>query len=246
MSARPRAQARRRRPARPPAAARRRPPRHRARAARGSTRRGGLVAFVAVSVTFLAGFLIASAFVASAFSSEQDDAALFPSFAPPSIREPGIAGYGVEQLAHACTIMAAGRDLGLDERDQTIAVMTAMGESSLRNIDYGDWETSGVTNPDGSRTTSIGLFQQQDSWGSREARLDPYTAASIFYRAMTVRVPDRVSTEPTLVAHLTQINADPLHYARFWDRAARVVAALNAAPLQERDRIDGIPLCPPV
>jgi hypothetical protein len=123
--------------------------------------------------------------------------------------------------------------------------MTAMGESSLRNIDYGDWETSGVTNPDGSRTTSIGLFQQQDSWGTREARLDPYTAASIFYRAMTVRVPDRATTEPTLVAHLTQINADPLHYARYWDRAARVVAALNAAPLREDDRIDGIPLCPP-
>ena len=199
-----------------------------------------------MSVTFLAGFLVAAAFVVSAFSNEQDDGALSPSPAPPSIREPGIAGYGVDQLAHACTIMAAGRDLGLDERDQTIAVMTAMGESSLRNIDYGDWETSGVTNPDGSRTTSIGLFQQQDSWGSREARLDPYTAASIFYRAMTVRVPDRASTEPTLVAHLTQINADPLHYARYWDRAARVVAALNAAPRPEGARIEGLPLCPPV
>ena len=74
----------------------------------------------------------------------------------------------MEQLAHACTIIGAPAGIWAStRRDQTIAVMTAMGESSLRNIDYGDWETSGVTNPDGSRTTSIGLFQQQDSWGTR-------------------------------------------------------------------------------
>jgi hypothetical protein len=200
-----------------------------------------VLAAVTLGGTLAAGALVVQALSAPAGGRGADE----PLITFPSFRVPGIAGYGVEQLGHACTIMAAGRDLGLDERDQTIAVMTAMGESSLRNIDYGDWETSGVTNPDGSRTTSIGLFQQQDSWGSREARLDPYTAASIFYRAMTVRVPDRAATEPTLVAHLTQINTDPLHYARYWDRATRVVAALNAAPLQEGDRIDGIPLCPP-
>ena len=196
-----------------------------------------------MSVTVLAAFLMAAAFASSAITLRHDGAAA-PWFAPRSVEEPGVAGYGREQLANACTIMAAGRDLGLDERDQTIAVMTAMGESSLQNIDYGDWETSGVTNPDGSRTTSIGLFQQQDSWGTREARLDPYTAAGIFYRAMTRRVPDRATTEPTIVAHLTQINADPSHYARYWDAATRVVASLNAAPLLEDDRADGIPLCP--
>lgn len=202
---------------------------------------------LALTVSLFAGlvlFGVFGAFVASAFSGDRDDGDGFlPAITLPSLRGPAIAGYGVDQLGHACTIMAAGRDLGLDERDQTIAVMTAMGESSLRNIDYGDWETSGVTNPDGSRTTSIGLFQQQDSWGSREARLDPYTSAGIFYRAMTVRVPDRAAVEPTLVAHRTQINEDPFHYAKYWDRAVRVVAALNATPL-EGDRTDGIPLCP--
>ncbi|MBD3941047.1 peptidase M23 [Microbacterium sp. NEAU-LLC] len=156
---------------------------------------------------------------------------------------PAVAGYRVEQLANACTIVVAGRDLGLDARDQTIAVMTAMGESSLRNLDYGDWETNGVRNPDGSRTTSMGLFQQQDSWGSREARLDPYTAAVLFYRAMTDRVPDRASLEPTLVAHRTQVNDDADHYARYWDRAVRVVAAVTGSP-QPGDSIDGIPQCP--
>ena len=42
--------------------------------------------------------------MASAVSSEHDDAALLAVVRSSSIREPGIAGYGFEQLAHACTI----------------------------------------------------------------------------------------------------------------------------------------------
>lgn len=139
-----------------------------------------------------------------------------------------LAAYTDEQIGNARTIVAAGRDAGLPQRDQTIAVMTAIGESSLRNIDYGDWETGGVTNPDGARTTSIGLFQQQDGWGTREQRLDPYTAATLFYRAMVTRVPEpeRSSLAPTTVAHRTQVNADPQHYERFWPAAERLVAEL--------------------
>lgn len=132
-----------------------------------------------------------------------------------------------EQVANATTIVSAGRDLGLTVRDQTIAVMTAMGESSLRNLDYGDWETRGVTNPDGSRTTSIGLFQQQDNWGTRDERLDPYTAATLFYRALVDRVPDRDTVAPTLVAHRVQINQDADHYAPYWAPAVRMVDSIT-------------------
>lgn len=151
---------------------------------------------------------------------------------PPAPVSPcdAIASYSDEQLANAATIIAAGQEAGLPVRDQTIGVMTAMGESSLRNIDYGDWETSEVTNPDGTPTTSIGLFQQQDGWGSRDERLDPRTAALLFYRAMVTRVPEpeRSAIEPTLVAHRTQVNKDPQHYARYWERAQQMVAALEA------------------
>ncbi len=135
--------------------------------------------------------------------------------------------YDDEQLANAASIIAAGHDLGLSVRDQAIGVMTALGESSLRNIDYGDAETSGVTNPDGTPTTSIGLFQQQDGWGTREQRLDPYTSATLFYRAMVERVPDRESLAPTLVAHRTQINRDAEHYARYWPLAVDLVETLS-------------------
>ena len=68
---------------------------------------------------------------------------------------PASAEYTQEQRDNAAIIVSAGRDLGLSARDQTIAVMTAMGESSLRNLDYGDWETSDVTNPDGTRTRIV-------------------------------------------------------------------------------------------
>jgi murein DD-endopeptidase MepM/ murein hydrolase activator NlpD len=146
---------------------------------------------------------------------------------PDSVPQTEIAGYGHEQLVNAANVMKAGADQGLNVRDQTIGVMTAMGESSLRNIDYGDWETGGVTNPDGTRTTSIGLFQQQDGWGTREERLDPYISSTKFFQAMVAKVPDRESLEPTIVAHRTQVNADPYHYTQFWDGAVQIVEGLS-------------------
>lgn len=222
------------------------------RAKRQRTRRAWLIAS-GIALPLLLGVTViwGGGYALTSLSAAWDDALGSPVFGtdrpaspePPMPAAPHVAGYGVAQLGNACTILIAGRDLGFDSRDQTIAVMTAMGESSLRNIDYGDWETSGVTNPDGSRTTSIGLFQQQDNWGTREQRLDPYTAATMFYRAMAARVPDRAALEPTIVAHTTQVNADPSHYARYWDAAVRAVAAVSGAPIGD-DRADGIPSCP--
>src|SRR5690606_26731866 len=92
----------------------------------------------------------------------------------------GIDGWRGEQLENAAVIVGTARELGFGRDGQIIGVMAAMGESSLHNIDYGDWETSGVTNPDGSRTSSIGLFQQQAWWGTAQERMDPATAATKF------------------------------------------------------------------
>lgn len=148
---------------------------------------------------------------------------------PTNVPNTAVAGYGHEQLVNAANIMSAGHDQGLTLREQTIGVMTAMGESSLISIDYGDWETSGVTNPDGSRTTSIGLFQQQAGWGSEADRMDPYTSATLFFDAMRVKVSteDRQNLAPTLVAHKVQVNANPYHYTPYWVSAQAVVSALS-------------------
>ncbi len=129
-----------------------------------------------------------------------------------------VAGYGPEQLANAAAIVEAGKALGVSSREQTIGVMTAMGESSLKVIDYGD-----AAGPD-----SRGLFQQRanGAWGSYEDRMDPFTSATNFFRAMQ-NVADRDTLEPTLVAHRTQRNADPYHYVKYWEPAVQVVAYLT-------------------
>ena len=128
-----------------------------------------------------------------------------------------IAGYGHDQLVNAAQIIRAGKDLGLSVRDQTIGVMTAMGESSLRVVDYGD-----AAGPD-----SRGLFQQRanGAWGSYSDRMDPYISATNFFRAMS-GIEGRDSLAPTIVAHRTQRNADPNHYTKYWDAAVAVVEGL--------------------
>ncbi|MFC5434899.1 hypothetical protein [Microbacterium suwonense] len=138
----------------------------------------------------------------------------------------GIDGWRGDQLENAAIIIRAARDLGLERDAQVIGVMAAMGESSLHNIDYGDWETSGVANPDGSRTTSIGLFQQQEWWGSVEERMDPASAATKFFTRLGT-VPGWQSMPPSHAINRVQINSDREHYARFREDAVAVVAGLS-------------------
>lgn len=132
--------------------------------------------------------------------------------------EQHIAGYNQEQLTNAAHIIKAGEDLGLNVRDQTIGVMTAMGESSLKVIDYGD----------GPGPDSRGLFQQRanGAWGSYADRMDPYTSATNFFRALE-KIDNRAGLAPTIAAHKVQINADPYHYEKYWPQAVEVVEALS-------------------
>ena len=145
---------------------------------------------------------------------------------PQTFPEAGIEGWRGEQLENAATIVRTAETLGFARDGQILGVMTAMGESSLRNIDYGDWETSGFTNPDGSRTSSIGLFQQQDWWGSVEQRMDPATATTLFFDRLG-RLPDWQSMAPSHAIHRVQINTDQDYYARFQADATAVVDALS-------------------
>ncbi|WP_226925164.1 M23 family metallopeptidase [Georgenia thermotolerans] len=139
-----------------------------------------------------------------------------------------VAGYAGEQLQNAATILRVGKELGFDPWGQTVAVMTAMGESSLRNLPFGD-AVHGVTNPDGRPTTSVGLFQQQDNWGSYAERMAPERSARLFFQALD-RVEGWRELEPTIAANRVQRNADPRHYAKYWADAVAVVAALAGVP----------------
>lgn len=133
-----------------------------------------------------------------------------------------IAGYSDDQLINAAHIMNAAQKMNISSFGQTIGVMTAMGESSLVNIAYGD----NATNPDGSIADSIGLFQQQGSWGSIEQRMNPEQSATFFFQRM-IGVAGWENMIPTIIANRVQINADENHYTRWYPQASSVVAALS-------------------
>lgn len=138
-----------------------------------------------------------------------------------------------EQIENAKAIGRVVDELGLPGRAAEIAIVAAMGESSLLNLDYGD-EAQGVTNPDGSATTSKGLFQQQTStgWGTVEQVTDPVHATKSFLlgpkhdgAAGLVSIPNWQAGEITLVIHKVQSNSNAGHYAQFYDAAREIITA---------------------
>lgn len=131
---------------------------------------------------------------------------------------PGGAGtYGKvsltqDQLNNAATIMSVGKGMGASTRDQIIALMTAMQESTLRNINYGDRD-------------SLGLFQQRPSqgWGTPQQIMDPRYSSKKFYEGL-FRVKDRGNMRLTEAAQKVQRSAFPEAYAK-WENMARAIAS---------------------
>jgi hypothetical protein len=131
-----------------------------------------------------------------------------------------IAGFCQSQLVNAAQILRAAQSYGLSVHGEEIGVMTAIGESSLRNVNYGD-----AAGPD-----SRGIFQQRSNYGALADRMDPYTAARAFF----LRMQGIVSWEtmsPTAVAHTVQRNANPAYYTPYWHKAVTIVTALNRTML---------------
>lgn len=129
-----------------------------------------------------------------------------------------------EQIEIAAIIIREAQERDIPTRGQQIAVMVAMGESSLTNLDHGD----DAHNPDGSLNCSLGVFQQQwcIGWGTRDEVLDPAFAAGAFLDEM-VEVDGWQTMAPSEVGHAVQVNADPNHYARYFDDASEVVSQLT-------------------
>ena len=143
-----------------------------------------------------------------------------PTSGAPSQLPQRIGAYHGDQITNAASIVAAGRALNLPVRGQVIGVMTAIGESTLHNVDRGD-----AAGPD-----SRGLFQQRATgWGSYADRMNPRIAATNFFRAL-LAVPKWEQMPPTLAAHAVQRNADPYHYEPFWNDAVAIVSVLDGIP----------------
>ena len=124
-----------------------------------------------------------------------------------------------EQLANAKIIADRGRAANAGDNGVIIALMTAMQESSLRNLPSGDRD-------------SLGLFQQRPSagWGSRTTILDPVQASDAFYGVSAhtsnpglLDVQGWQSMPFGLAAQAVQHSAFPTLYNR-WEPDARALA----------------------
>ena len=115
-----------------------------------------------------------------------------------------------EQLANAQSVIATAQGLGVPPRAAQIAVATAMQESSLRNLNYGD--TAGPS--------SRGLFQQQTQFYGVTVATNPVLATQAFL-AQVVAIPGWQLLPLTQVAATVQRPAKALvgAYAQ-WESAA--------------------------
>ncbi|MBC7558111.1 MAG: hypothetical protein H7270_01890 [Dermatophilaceae bacterium] len=109
--------------------------------------------------------------------------------------------FSPEQTANASTITAIAFKRNLPARAATVASATAIVESKLRNLRFGDRD-------------SLGLFQQRPSqgWGTAEQILDPVYATNKFYDALT-KVKGYEGMAITKVAQEVQRSGFPQAYA---------------------------------
>ncbi|HEX3491418.1 MAG TPA: hypothetical protein VHU92_18865 [Streptosporangiaceae bacterium] len=122
------------------------------------------------------------------------------------------------RMANAATIVRQdlARHMGL--RSAVIAVATAMQESTLENISYGDRD-------------SEGLFQQRPSagWGSPAQITNPAYAANAFLNALHghQQADPRWASQPLWEnAQAVQNSGFPYAYAKWESQAAQVVSSI--------------------
>ncbi|MBU8578098.1 peptidoglycan-binding protein [Brevibacterium luteolum] len=152
-----------------------------------------------------------------------------PAAAPVEQRQEAfttVADLDQTQIDNARTIIGVGRGGALPDQGIVIALMTAMQESSMYNLDYGDRD-------------SLGLFQQRPSmgWGAPEQVTDPVYASKSFYginpegsNPGLIQINGWESMAPTQAAQAVQRSAYPDAYAKWEPLARELLAAHGDAP----------------
>ncbi|MEV6209552.1 NlpC/P60 family protein [Kitasatospora sp. NPDC051914] len=191
---------------------------------------GVFVGLVAVGPLLLALPVVVMAGTASAACMPGSDAqtvdtsavaaqvkAILGGSTPPGA--PGVAGLEKpgEQIPNAQVIQATGIAMHVPVRGQVVALATALQESGLRNINYGDRD-------------SLGLFQQRPSqgWGTPEQIMQPVYASTKFYEALK-KVNGWESMTITQAAQAVQRSGFPDAYAKWEPLATALQQAI--APL---------------
>ncbi|QHC21442.1 C40 family peptidase [Streptomyces sp. GS7] len=120
-----------------------------------------------------------------------------------------------EQVPNAKAIQATGVAMHIPARGQIVALATALQESGLRNLTYGDRD-------------SLGLFQQRPSqgWGTANEILDPVHASTKFYEALE-KVSGWQSLSLTQAAQAVQGSGFPEAYAKWEPLATALQKAIE-------------------
>jgi hypothetical protein len=151
-----------------------------------------------------------------------------PDVCDPAQPVAAVAGLDAEQSRHAGVITAVGQQAGVPPYGLQIALATAIQESGLRNLPYGDRD-------------SLGLFQQRPStgWGTAEQVMDPVYAAQAFFGGPTgpnggeppglLDIDGWADVPLTQAAQAVQRSAFPDAYARWEDDAAAWLTDLLTA-----------------
>lgn len=122
------------------------------------------------------------------------------------------------QLRNANIIARVGYGMGASDNDVVVALMAAMQESTLKNLQYGDRD-------------SLGLFQQRPSagWGTPEQVTNPEYAATQFFQRL-LALENRSNLSFTMRAQKVQRSAFPQAYAKWKAMATSVVEAIGGTP----------------
>ena len=143
--------------------------------------------------------------------------AFVPSLAVGCTATVGESSYwlAVDQSENAALISGLAIQRGMPARAASIALATALQESKLRNIDYGDLD-------------SVGLFQQRPSqdWGTVAQIMDPVYSANAFYDVLA-QVPDYVNLPINDAAQIVQRSGFPHAYAQHEPLSRAFASALT-------------------
>jgi len=120
-----------------------------------------------------------------------------------------------DQASNAAAITAIAVQRGMPPRAATIAIATAMQESKVRNVKFGDRD-------------SLGLFQQRPSqgWGTAEQILDPEYSTNKFYDALA-KIKGYQSMDIAQAAQKVQRSAAGDAYAQHEAQARVTASALS-------------------
>ncbi|MCI9889287.1 hypothetical protein JT358_12585 [Micrococcales bacterium 31B] len=119
------------------------------------------------------------------------------------------------RVENAALIAAISMQRDMPARAATIGIATAIQESRLENIDYGDRD-------------SVGLFQQRTSqgWGTIEQIMDPVYSTNKFYSVLET-VPNYTTRPVTEVAQAVQLSGYPEAYADHEQEARAFASAFT-------------------